>query len=536
MTKGWRSAINLDMSIIDHVLVSRWRWLLLFLLGAASALAQPPFHAQPVLALTLPGLILALHSIPGTWWRAGAVWLFFWGYFIAGLYWVGIAFFVDAERFIWMLPLPILGLPALLASFSALGVAMMISLFKRWAINGPSFILLMILGLSLGDYGRSHLFSGFPWNLWGYSWTEIAPIAQANALIGIHGLSVLTLFAFSWLAILHPSLRLSRSAIINAATALTGFFILGLLGLWGVWRLETTAIKDVPGIILRLVQGNVSQHDKWQQDLRAEHLRLHINLSLEPSQSNQAPTHIIWSETALPFFLDDGDIEGRRFLSGVTPAGGLFLFGAPRRARTQDNKVTLWNSLYALDDGGVVRAIYDKKHLVPFGEYLPLRDFLAHFGIDKLAAGPVDFSSGQGPSVLALPGLPPVQVLICYEGIFTKDVAPTDQARPGWLLNVTNDGWFGQSTGPYQHYATIRTRALEQGLPAVRVANTGISAIIDPLGRPIAELGLGQRGSLDGPLPQALVPTVYARWGETGFILILILALGAAAVLSRRMH
>jgi len=190
----------------------------------------------------------------------------------------------------------------------------------------------------------------------------------------------------------------------------------------------------------------------------------------------------------------------------------------------------LWNSLHAIDSSGNIAATYDKHHLVPFGEYMPLRSIMS---VAKLTHGNIDFSSGPGAQTLQVPGLPPFSPLICYEAIFPGQVASGD-VRPGWLLNITNDGWFGNTAGPYQHLQAARLRAIEEGLPMVRAANTGISAVIDPLGRILAHLPLGQEGVLQIALPRALGRTPYAMLGDWTLFLILIIPLGLVSIRAMR--
>jgi len=237
---------------------------------------------------------------------------------------------------------------------------------------------------------------------------------------------------------------------------------------------------------------------------------------------------VIWPETAVPYYLSDSS-ELRVALSKLVPPDGLLISGALRRSVDSTNRPQLWNSLHALAPDASLVATYDKHHLVPFGEYVPLRNVL---GLSKLVHGDVDYSSGPGPRTLLLPGLPPMSPLICYEGIFPGDVIDSAN-RPEWLLNVTNDGWFGNTAGPYQHFQAARLRAIEEGLPLVRAANTGISAVVDAHGRIVGKLALGTEGVLDAALPKALdYLTPYARVGDT--IILAVLALCGGIIALRR--
>jgi apolipoprotein N-acyltransferase len=278
---------------------------------------------------------------------------------------------------------------------------------------------------------------------------------------------------------------------------------------------------------LRLVQPNIEQSLKWRDSERAQIFR--TLLALSATQAAAPPTVIVWPEAATPFLFEQSP-EARAAAAAILPADGLLITGTPRATPRPGGGTQYWNGLIVLDHADRVVGTYDKFHLVPFGEYVPLRRWLP---IDKIASGFGEgFSAGPGPRTLQLPGLPSVGPLICYEVIFPGEVVdPGD--RPGWLVNVTNDAWYGDSSGPYQHFASARARAVEQGLPLARAANTGISGVIDPYGRVIARLGLGRAGVIDAALPRALPDaTIYQRFGG-GILSVLLLAGLAAAAASR---
>jgi apolipoprotein N-acyltransferase len=307
----------------------------------------------------------------------------------------------------------------------------------------------------------------------------------------------------------------------GAIGTLSALALLAVIAAWGAWRVPAGPAPVQPGIVLRLVQANIEQTLKWDPAMRAEHLVRHLALSRAASAT--PPTHIIWPETAAPSFLDL-DWQARREIADVTPAGGLMLVGT-LRGLVQDREVRqVWNSMQALDREGEIVGTYDKAHLVPFGEYVPLPSWVP---LRKLTAVSMDISTGPGPRTLDLPGLPPVGPMICYEVIFPGAVV--DRAnRPAWMLNLTNDGWFGISSGPYQHFAAARMRAVEEGLPLVRAAYTGISGVIDPYGRVLISLGLGKEGAIDAPLPQPLIETPFVRWGGLVLPFFLLIAVGLA--------
>jgi apolipoprotein N-acyltransferase len=372
----------------------------------------------------------------------------------------------------------------------------------RWR-STTAAALALALAWTASEVLRGTLFGGFPWNLIGYAFAGSAAMIQLAAVTGVWGLSLLAVLVGALpAALLEPGPR-TRWRPLAAAGLL-------LVLPWGAGaqRLADDAAPAAPGPVLRLVQGNISQHHKWQPERRAESFRRHLELSAEAADGVQA---VIWPESATPYALEQ-EPQARRLIGLVVPPGGLLLTGGERFDFASEPP-RAWNSLFALDQSGTIVARYDKHDLVPFGEFLPLRGLLGRIGLNKLTGGSIDFESGPGRRTITLPGLPPFSPLICYEAIF-PGAAVDRSARPAWLLNVTNDGWFGRSSGPYQHLAMARLRAVEEGLPLVRSANTGISALVDPFGRIVAHLDLGATGVLDGALPAPLAaPPPFARFG-----------------------
>ncbi len=506
--------------------VSGWRrHVLAVLLGAIAAAALPPVHAVILLVPAFTGLAWLIAGAGAARKPARAAfaagWWFGFGYFVAGLYWLSHALLADAERFGWLVPIAVPGVAAGLALFAG-AAALAVHLSRA---RGIGLVLALAVAWTAADWLRGVLLSGFPWNLVGTAWAYSDSMIQVVALTGVHGLGLFTVAVAAAPAVLDrvmdPPGRARRQAIGVLASALAA---LVLVWAGGVLRLASAPpVGDdeamVPGVQLRLVQANIFQNHKWRPELRAANLSRHLSLTVAPGF--EEATHVIWPETAAPFFLTTDD-ERRAAVAAVSPPGGALITGAPRVTAARDR---IWNSLVAIDEAGAVVGVYDKFHLVPFGEYVPLRDWV---GIAKLTHGAVDFSAGPGPRTLRLPGLPPVSPLICYEAIFPGRVLDAAD-RPDWLLNITNDAWFGISSGPYQHFAAARLRAVEEGLPLVRAANTGISAVVDPYGRVVSTLGLGRRGVVDSPLPLPLAElTPYADLGDWIPLLFLVAtALGA---------
>ncbi len=490
---------------------------LAFLAGALATAALPPAYVLPVLLLSFPILVWLIDGAAGVKPAFGVGWWFGFGYFAFGLYWLANAFLVEAERFAWMIPFATLVLPAILALFTGAATAV-----ARWFWRpGAARIVVLALAWTGAEWLRGHVLTGFPWNLLGYVWTVSGPVMQSAALFGVYGLSLVTVAVAAAPATLADgSLRRLRGwASVMAAAGV-------MLAMWGggTVRMNAHPTEYVPGVRLRIVQANIDQKEKWLPDKMPGNFVRYLKMT--EASGLDSITHVIWPETAVPYFL--ASEPSRRVLIGrVIGSGRLLLTGAPRLRRgVSEDDITLWNSFHVIDSTGRILATYDKSHLVPFGEYLPWRDLLSAFGIDKLAAGDVDFTPGPGLKVITVPGLPPFVPLICYEAIFPGDVVPPG-GRPGWLLNITNDAWYGLTAGPYQHFQMARLRAVEQGVALVRAAGTGISGVIDPLGRITGRLGLGRRGLLDRDLPKALAsPTPYARWGDGLLLAIYGLSIG----------
>ena len=485
-----------------------------FLAGTAGSLALAPFHFVPVLFISFSLLTWLLDGIgPATGWRswraAAAVgWWFGFGFFLSGLYWVGFALSVDAESFGHFIPVAVLALPAGLALFCAAA-----TLLARlgWS-TGPARILMLALSWSLLEWLRGHIFTGFPWNLTGYAWaSDFAPwlaMMQNASLIGVYGLSLITVMLASL-----PALFADREGPrwLVMLPLLGGLLLLlGMAG-YGAGRLGAAVMEDVAGVRLRIVQPNIAQAAKWQPDQRAAIFRKLVELSAQPSAN--PPSHVIWPEAATPFFLLQSEAALGQ-ISQLVPPTGAVITGTPRLGTPSGaNDAPIHNSVVVVDGDGNVPAFYDKAHLVPFGEYLPFPEIFAAIGLKKLTVDLGSFASGAGPKTLSAPGLPPFSPLICYEAIFPGGAVDAEN-RPDWLLNVTNDAWFGDTSGPQQHMAQARMRAVEQGLPLVRAANTGISGVFNAYGQRQASLALNQEGIIDSPLPKALPATLYADAGN----------------------
>lgn len=515
------------------------RLLTAFASGLLCILAYPPVSAIPLLWVAFPLLFWLLDGCRTKLGAAATGWAFGFGYFLTSFYWIANAFYVDAATFgAFALP-AVAALSAVFAFYTAL-VSAVTHLFpppgeddlpyERLAAYVPR-VLFFASAWTIVEWVRGWLFTGFAWNpiatVWSEEMTPVGlPMIQVTALIGAYGLTLFTVLAATAPAILGTSFRQRGTWVL--ALAPTAF--LAGAGGGGAVRLAQADASVVDGVKLRLVQANISQVDRARPQLWADHIRDYLRLSTENRAAGT--TAVIWGEAAVPpLFSLNASEQGRRLLAPAAPEDGLLITGADRGIRTPEGEVQIYNSLFAMTGAGDITATYDKTHLVPFGEYMPLR-WLIPF--DKLTEGVGDFSKGNGLATVVVDGLPPFAPLICYEAIFSGAVTPWTGARPRWLLNLTNDAWFGLSWGPYQHYAAARLRAVEEGLPLVRVANTGISAVIDGYGRTRESLGLGERGAVDVALPQPAAD--FTPFGTFRNILPLLIATlaGAAALIYRR--
>jgi apolipoprotein N-acyltransferase len=527
---------------LAHTIVLAWGWrriLIAFLAGASTTLALPPTDIWPVPFITFPVLVwlvdgAAAGRLGGVLAAATAGWWFGFGYFLAGLYWVGHAFLVDAKTFGWLLPFAVIALPAGMALYTALGLALARLIWTR----GAARVLALAISLTLAEWLRGHLFSGFPWNVYGYALISPLWLAQGAALIGIWGLTFLAVAIYASPAVLADHRSETKRPWLAPALSVA---VIAALAIYGAIRLNRTPTEYVDGVRLRIMQPNLQQDEKFnyaqKQQVMSRYLALSDRASGPQSTGVRDVTHLIWPESAFPFFLTR-EADALAQIAGLLPKGTVLITGAVRPPETKPGEpiTRAYNSVYAIGHDGSIVSVYDKVHLVPFGEYLPFQDLLERLGLMQLTKVRGGFIAGDRRRNQHVPGAPTFLPLVCYEIIFPGDAVPRSERagwlydhlgryvdwpfvagsgeRPGWLLNLTNDGWFGASAGPYQHFQQARVRAIEEGLPLVRAANTGISAVVDPLGRVIALLPLGTEGVLDAPLPQAIPPTTYARAGD----------------------
>ena len=511
-------------------IILAWGWKRAFIALAAgilSALAMAPFNAWPILFLTFPVVVWLIDGAAAGKWRGvpAAAMSGFWfgfGYFVPGLYWTGYAFFVDAPTFAWLSPFAVLGLPAYLALYPALGFALARLLWTRDA----SRILALAATLTASEWLRGHLLTGFPWNAYGYALSEPLALAQFASVIGLWGMTFLAVAIFASPAVLIEGKSHRKPWIAPVAALAT----LLALGVFGVIRLSQNPAAMVSHVKLRIMQPNLQQDVKFnysaKQQVMQKYLALSDRATGPQSTGVRDASILIWPESAFPFFLTR-EADAMAQIADLLPKGTVLVTGAvrvPEDARPGQPVTRAYNSIYVIDHDGSVLSVYDKTHLVPFGEYLPFQSWMESIGLSQLTKVQGGYIAGTRRRPLDVPNAPRALPLICYEAIFPGRLADGND-RAGWIVNLTNDGWFGISTGPYQHLQQARLRAIEEGLPVVRAANTGISAVVDPMGRIVARLGLGIEGVLDANLPSAIPPTFYARLANIPAAMMVALAL-----------
>ena len=455
--------------------------------GLISALALPPLYGLPALAIGIPVLLCLIQGAHSPMDAARRGWWFGFGLYVVGLYWITEAILIEAARFWWLVPFAVPGLAAVLALFVAIPAAL------AWLARPGWRMALSLAGAwVLADLARQFVATGFPWNPLGSAWEFPGRLGdimiQPASLVGVHGLTLATIM-------------LASTPFLGWAWRTGGVIILTIWFGFGVVRLDQP-MPPGPDLSVLLIQGNVAQGQKWDRALMVSIFHRYLDLTKDAlTQANGHPAVVVWPETASPALLQS-DPQARELIAEAADDAPS-LIGSVRF----DNGNHPRNSLFALGASGMIEGIYDKWHLVPFGEYQP--DWLP-VSVQVVPGG--GFARGPGPATLHIPRLPPVGGLICYEAIFSHQVID-ESDRPAWMVNITNDAWFGDSAGPRQHLVAARLRAVEEGLPLMRAANTGISAGFDARGHELGRLEMRTMGILRVNLPAPLPPTLYARLG-----------------------
>lgn len=502
-----------------------------FVAGGLSALAMAPTDMFWVLFITFPILVWLLDGTaadPGR----GAFsrlkpsfvtgWWFAFGYFLAGLWWIGAALLVEAEAFAWLVPIAVLGIPAFLALFWATAIAFA-QLF--WSDDWRRIVMLSA-ALGLAEYVRGTVLTGFPWNTIGYAALVNPIMMQSASVLGLYAITPLAILVFATPAIFAPRTgnrpRGMRLLIISALV-----LVISHIG-YGYWRLNENPTEFAADVKLRITQPAILQEDKWLLENEARIFNSYISLS---SENNADITHFIWPESAFPFILTQRR-DALAAIANMLRDNAYLITGAMRVEAPLQGKMSprVFNSVYVINHKGEIVGATDKTHLVPFGEYLPFQEIAESFGLQKITNGESGFAVGSSRRILSAGDAGAFLPLICYEIIFPGQVIPrsrntgskpaTSYQAPRWIVNVTNDAWYGKTSGPYQHLRQSVIRGVEEGLPVIRSANSGISAVADPYGRIIGSLPLGERGYLDTKLPKPAQGTLYQLYRNMALFII----------------
>ncbi len=493
-----------------------------FVFGGISTFAFAPFNFIIAALVGFSAILLITDGIKEKKEIFKISWCFGFGHFLIGLYWISISLLVDVAKFAWLIPFSISLIPALAACYIGLAILFTNLIAIKLQLNKSKKILLLAIIWVFFEYIRSNfIFGGFPWNQIGYIFMFNLEISQLASIVGIYGLSILAII-ICCLPSLFIKIKDEKLSFVLAKESYLILFscliVLGLSWIYGSHLLNKPNYQK--SIKLRLVQPAIKQENKWDQRSRYKSFMENIILSKQPGL--EEIDYLIWSESAVPYIIDKDNEILLKEISKAIPSKGFLITGG-LRAEFKDQNLKeinkVWNSIFIIDSVGNIINSYDKHRLVPFGEYIPFAQFLPF--ISKITDGAVGFSTGNGPQTIKVSdNLPSFSPLICYEVIYTDKIIDKNNP-PQFFVNLTNDAWFGNSSGPYQHFAMARMRAIEYGIPLVRVANTGISAIIDSHGRIIKQKNLGEKGIVDVELKVNSNHSTYGQ-NDSNYLLMLV--------------
>ncbi len=495
-----------------------------FILGSVSASAFAPLYFFPLAIVAFSGLFLLSDHFQNdnrkSFWIG---WFFGFGQFVFGLYWISISLFVDISKFFWLLPFALFLIPAVLAVYTGLVLLMTNIISKKLVIKSWRKILLLAVIWVFFEFLRSILFTGFPWNLLGYSFLFSTSLSQLASVFGVYGLSLIAVIFYCSGALffqfkfkkksLKKILKFSPDKNSEPFLACVAVFI-ALMWILGSYRLNNFQEHLFPNATFRLVQPAIKQEEKW--DRRYDTFLENVRLSHKAGFENV--NYVVWSESAVPYAINPMTTQGLLAdIASAAPKKGFIITGALRSEFKEESDGAkelskIWNTIFAINSQGQIVESYDKNHLVPFGEYIPFANYLPF--ISKITNGAINFSEGEGLKTIKLSSeSPSFSPLVCYEVIFPGNIIDKSNP-PKFLLNLTNDAWFGSSSGPYQHFDMVRMRSIEYGMPTIRVANSGISGLINPVGEVVATIPLNQKGIIDVILMENLPRTIYLKFGN----------------------
>ncbi len=428
------------------------------------------------------------------------------GYFVTGLNWIGNALLVEGNDYKWVWPLAVIALPTLLSLFTALFLTINHILFKNE--NLIKFIGFCLF-LSLSEWVRGFVFTGFPWNLYGYGLASVATISQSLSIVGPYGLTLFTIIWGGLLGYLFTDGKYKAPLSLVVILSFVGTFI------YGHQKLKNADVQFDENINVHIIQPNIAQEKKWQNEELANNFEK-LTSTLQGSLDNNKKHIVIWPETAIPPILLNNQTANQRIRTMLGDNAILLSGALTMQPDETTSKINYYNALLTWTKNKRGAKLYAKSHLVPFGEYIPFQKFIPLPTVTQFSG----FKRGSGPKTINVKGYPSFTPLICYEIIFPQSTVNNEMVRPDYILTITNDAWYGDSAGPHQHFAQARFRAIEQGIPVLRSANTGISGIIDPYGRVIAQLELLKQGSIENTLPKALKkPTIYSLYNDFIYII-----------------
>jgi apolipoprotein N-acyltransferase len=441
------------------------------------------------------------------------------GYFVTGLNWIGNALLVEGNEYRWVWPLSVIGLPILLSLFTGIYTTLSHMLFKKDTLSGLIGFCALV---AMAEFVRGYAFTGFPWNLYGYGWLPVMPVAQSVSVIGPYGLTFLSIIwgaTIGYILLGKMDIRLLAGALV----------IFALVYGYGFVRLQNAGVKTVEGKAVHIVQPNIPQEEKWLPSMLPANFQKMVDLSVVPDSDKK--TMIVWPETALPPIFQ-GNMAVSERVRALLDENTFLVGGALSVLRNENTNQTLYqNILFGWeweDENGV--GMYAKSHLVPFGEYIPFQRFIPIKPVARFSG----FEKGGGPQTMGIYEYPFFTPLICYEIIFPNLAVNEHMDRPDFILTITNDAWYGDSPGPRQHFAQARFRAIEQGLPVIRSANTGISGIIDPYGRILRKTALMEEAFINADMPAPISKTIYGYGKDYIFILMIILSLCFSLEIQKR--
>jgi apolipoprotein N-acyltransferase len=506
------------------ILLTGWRKSLLAMAaGALTVLIQAPFDFPASAFLTFPVLVLLLDgavpvgktSLLGRLKPAFAVgWWFGFGYFVAGLWWIGGALLVEADAYAWALPFAVVGLPILLAFFYGFACALARVLWN----DGIGRIFALSFGFGLTEWLRAFVLTGFPWIPIGYGLMPSPLLMQSVGVVGTLGMNALAVFVFA-----SPVLLIAgRRSLFGPLLAV--ILIVLHVG-FGAWSLSRPSTSELAPIAVRVVQPNIDLADKW--DNREANFKKLLELSsMPPTEGAKPPQLIVWPETSVPYILSEAP-GALAAIGDMLKPGQTLLAGSVRQEGAEADSARYYNAVLMIDDSGQIVDAVDKNHLVPFGEYLPLQAIFTRFGITQLISGPTNYEAGVTRHPLVV-GDAKIAAYICYEIIF-PELMPRPRDAVNIVLNVTNDAWFGDTPGPYQHLRQTQLRAVEVGRPVIRAANTGISAVIDPFGQVSDALAMGVQGIIDQLVrPDSPSPRPWSDGRRNGLVILAVFGVLAA--------